>query len=107
MARRSPTSLVMSGGFLYMSAAGSPHQMDGGPAAIVNALVGFTAVILTGVTTGMVQRRDRRIRNDPGCSRPSVVRRVTWHAFVSLRAVRLACDSGLCGCTAPVTDQEP
>lgn len=31
---------VMWGAFLYMSAAGSPHQMERGKAATVNALAG-------------------------------------------------------------------
>ena len=46
---------VMWGAFLYMSAAGSPHQMERGKAAIVNALVGFSIVLLAKVIAGMIQ----------------------------------------------------
>ena len=46
---------VMWGAFLYMSAAGSPHQMERGKAAIVNALVGFSIVLMAKVIAGMIQ----------------------------------------------------
>ena len=46
---------VMWGAFLYMSAAGSPHQMERGKSAIVNALVGFSIVLMARVIAGMVQ----------------------------------------------------
>ncbi|MCC6178236.1 MAG: hypothetical protein IT305_23275 [Chloroflexi bacterium] len=46
---------VMWGAFLYMSAAGSPHQMERGKTAIVNALVGFSIVLLARVIAGMIQ----------------------------------------------------
>ena len=38
---------VMWGAFLYMSAAGSPRQMEQGKVAIVNALAGLAIVLLT------------------------------------------------------------
>ncbi len=46
---------VMWGAFLYMSAAGSPHQMERGKAAIVNALVGLAIVLMARVIAGMIQ----------------------------------------------------
>ena len=46
---------VMWGAFLYMSAAGSPHQMERGKSAIVNALVGFSIVLMARVIAGMIQ----------------------------------------------------
>jgi hypothetical protein len=46
---------VMWGAFLSMSAAGSPHQMERGKAAIVNALAGFAIVLLARVIAGIVQ----------------------------------------------------
>ena len=46
---------VMWGAFLYMSAAGSPHQMERGKAAIMNALVGFSIVLMAKVIAGMIQ----------------------------------------------------
>jgi hypothetical protein len=45
----------MWGAFLYMSAAGSPRQMEAGKAAIVNALAGLAIVLLARVIAGMVQ----------------------------------------------------
>jgi hypothetical protein len=45
----------MWGAFLYMSAAGSPHQMERGKAAIVNALVGLAIVLMARVIAGMIQ----------------------------------------------------
>jgi hypothetical protein len=46
---------VMWGAFLYMSAAGGPHQMERGKSAIVNALVEFSIVLLARVIAGMIQ----------------------------------------------------
>jgi hypothetical protein len=46
---------VMWGAFLYMSAAGNPHQMERGKAAIVNALVGLAIVLMARVIAGMIQ----------------------------------------------------
>ncbi len=47
---------VMWGAFLYMSAAGSPHQMERGKSAIVNALVGLAVVLMARVIAGMIQQ---------------------------------------------------
>ena len=47
---------VMWGAFLYMSAAGSPRQMEAGKTAIQNALAGLAIVLLARVLAGMVQR---------------------------------------------------
>jgi len=47
---------VMWGAFLYMSAAGSPHQMERGKSAIVNALVGLAIVLMARVIAGMIQQ---------------------------------------------------
>ena len=46
---------VMWGAFMYMSAGGSPHQMERGKAAIVNALAGLAIVLLARVIAGMIQ----------------------------------------------------
>ena len=46
---------VMWGAFLYMSAAGSPRQMEHGKTAIVNALAGLAIVLLARVIAGMVR----------------------------------------------------
>ena len=46
---------VMWGAFLYMSAGGSPHQMERGKAAIANALAGLAIVLLARVIAGMIQ----------------------------------------------------
>ncbi|MEZ4503150.1 MAG: hypothetical protein R3C39_11035 [Dehalococcoidia bacterium] len=46
---------VMWGAFLYMSAAGSPRQMESGKTAIVNALAGLAIVLLARVIAGLVQ----------------------------------------------------
>ena len=46
---------VMWGAFLYMSAAGSPRQMEAGKTAIVNALAGLAIVLLARVIAGLVQ----------------------------------------------------
>ena len=46
---------VAWGAFLYMSAAGSPRQMETGKTAIMNALAGLALVLLARVIAGMVQ----------------------------------------------------
>jgi len=46
---------VMWGAFLYMSAAGSPRQMEAGKTAILNALGGLAIVLLARVLAGIVQ----------------------------------------------------
>jgi hypothetical protein len=46
---------VMWGAFMYMSAGGSPHQMERGKAAIVNALAGLAIVLMAQVIAGMIQ----------------------------------------------------
>ena len=46
---------VMRGAFMYMSASGSPRQMEQGKAAIVNALAGLAIVLLARVIAGMIQ----------------------------------------------------
>jgi hypothetical protein len=46
---------VMWGAFLYMSAGGSPHQMERGKTAIVNALAGLAIVLLAKAIADMVQ----------------------------------------------------
>lgn len=46
---------VMWGAFLYMSAAGSPRQMESGKSAIVNALAGLAIVLMARVIAGMIQ----------------------------------------------------
>jgi hypothetical protein len=47
---------VMWGAFLYMSAAGSPHQMERGKSAMINALVGLAVVLMARVIAGMIQQ---------------------------------------------------
>jgi type IV secretion system pilin len=46
---------VMWGAFLYMSAGGSPRQMEQAKTAIVNALAGLAIVLLARVIAAMVQ----------------------------------------------------
>ena len=46
---------LMVGAFLYMSASGSPHQMERGKAAILNALAGLAVVLAAKVIAGMIQ----------------------------------------------------
>jgi Type IV secretion system pilin len=46
---------VMWGAFLYMSAAGSPRQMESGKSAMVNALAGLAIVLMARVIAGMIQ----------------------------------------------------
>jgi hypothetical protein len=47
---------VMWGAFLSMSAGGSPHQMERGKSAIVNALVGLAIVLMARVIAEMIQQ---------------------------------------------------
>ncbi len=46
---------IMWGAFLYMSAAGSPHQMEKGKSAMVNAIAGLAIVLSARVIAGMIQ----------------------------------------------------
>ena len=46
---------LMWGAFLYMSAAGSPHQMERGKSAMVNALAGLAIVLSARVIAGLLQ----------------------------------------------------
>ena len=46
---------VMWGAFLYMSASGSPHQMERAKGAIVNALAGLAIVLMARIIAGMIQ----------------------------------------------------
>jgi hypothetical protein len=46
---------LMWGAFLYMSAAGSPHQMERGKGAMINALAGLAIVLSARVIAGMIQ----------------------------------------------------
>lgn len=48
---------VMWGAFLYyMSASGSPHQMERGKTAITNAIAGLAIVLLARTIAGMIQQ---------------------------------------------------
>ncbi len=42
-------------GYLYMFAGGSPHQMERGKSAMVNALAGLAIVLSARVIAGMIQ----------------------------------------------------
>ncbi len=44
------------GAFIYMSAAGSPHQMERGKSAMMNALFGLGVALSAKVLTGMIQQ---------------------------------------------------
>ena len=46
---------VMWGAFLYMSAAGSPHQMERGKTAMLNAIFGLVVVLSARVIASMIQ----------------------------------------------------
>lgn len=46
---------LMVGAFIYMSAGGSPHQMERGKAAMLNALAGLAIVLAAKVIAGMIQ----------------------------------------------------
>ena len=45
---------LMWGAFMYMSAGGSPRQMESGKQAMVNALFGLAIVILARAVAGAV-----------------------------------------------------
>jgi len=46
---------LMVGAFIYMSAGGSPHQMERGKSAMLNALAGLAIVLAARVIAGMIQ----------------------------------------------------
>ena len=46
---------LMWGAFVYMSAAGSPHQMEKGKSAMFNSVAGLTLVLSARVVTGLIQ----------------------------------------------------
>ena len=46
---------LMWGAFVYMSAGRSPHQMERGKSAMVNALAGLAIVLSARVIAGMIQ----------------------------------------------------
>ena len=47
---------LMWGAFLYMSAAGSPRQMESGKTAMLNALVGLAIALSARVLAGLIQQ---------------------------------------------------
>ena len=46
---------LMWGAFMYMSAGGSPRQMESGKSAMVNALFGLAVALSARVVAGMIQ----------------------------------------------------
>ena len=46
---------LMWGAFMYMSAGGSPHQMERGKTAMLNALAGLAIVLSARVIAVMIQ----------------------------------------------------
>lgn len=46
---------LMYGAFMYMSAAGSPRQMESGKMAMINAIAGLAIVLSARVIAGMIQ----------------------------------------------------
>ena len=46
---------LMWGAFVYMSAGGSPHQMERGKSAMTGALAGLAIVLSARVISGMTQ----------------------------------------------------
>ena len=46
---------LMWGAFVYMSAAGSPHQMERGKSAMINALFGLAIVLAARTIATMIQ----------------------------------------------------
>ena len=46
---------LMWGGFTYMTAAGSPRQMESGKSAIINAIAGLGIVLSARVIAGMIK----------------------------------------------------
>ena len=47
---------LMWGAFLYMSAGGSPRQMESGKSAMLNALVGLAIALSARVIAGTIQQ---------------------------------------------------
>jgi hypothetical protein len=47
---------LMWGAFVYMSAGGSPRQMESGKAAMLNALLGLGIALSARVIAGLIQR---------------------------------------------------
>ncbi len=47
---------LMWGAFVYMSAGGSPRQMESGKSAMLNALVGLAIVLSARVIAGLIQQ---------------------------------------------------
>ena len=47
---------LMIGAFQYMTAAGSPHQLEKGRSAMVNALFGLVVVLSARVIASLVQQ---------------------------------------------------
>ncbi len=46
---------LMWGAFIYMSAGGSPRQMESGKSAMVNALIGLGIALSARVIAGLIQ----------------------------------------------------
>lgn len=46
---------LMWGAYLYMSASGSPHAMERGKSAMLNALAGLAIVLAAKIIAGMIQ----------------------------------------------------
>jgi hypothetical protein len=46
---------LMVGAFIYMSSGGSPHQMERGKSAMLNALMGLAIVLAAKIIAGMIQ----------------------------------------------------
>src|SRR5438309_10038293 len=46
---------LMWGAFLYMSASGSPHQLERGKSAMFNALAGLAVVLSARAMAGVIQ----------------------------------------------------
>jgi hypothetical protein len=46
---------LMWGAFMYMSAGGSPRQMESGKSAMVNALFGLAVALSAKLIAGMIQ----------------------------------------------------
>ncbi len=46
---------LMWGAFVYMSASGSPRQMESGKSAMLNALIGLGIVLSARVVAGLIQ----------------------------------------------------
>ena len=46
---------LMWGAFIYMSAGGSPHQMERGKSAMMNALAGLAIVLSARLIAGMIR----------------------------------------------------